>query len=172
MPMKLSKEGAALIKAFEGCHKAGQGGFKAYICPAGVLTIGWGHTNGIGRPFTASTVWSQADCDAAFDDDMGSYEGPVRQMVKVRLKQNQFDALVSFAYNCGASALRGSTLLKKVNAGDFDGAALEFHKWVRGGGRVLPGLVRRRAAESLLFRGIPDSNHDGKPDQGQAVSIR
>lgn len=172
MPMKLSKRGAELIKSFEGCHKASGGGFKAYLCPANVLTIGWGHTNGSGRAFDKNSVWTQAECDAAFDEDMAAYEGPVNRMVQVPLKQHQFDALVSFAYNCGVQALRGSTLLKKVNARNFDGAALEFHKWVRGGGKVLPGLVRRRAAESMLFQDIPDRNHDGKPDMPQAAAIR
>jgi len=84
--------------------------------------------------------------------------------VKVKLKPWQFDALVSFTYNVGAGALAGSTLLKKVNAQDFEGAALEFHKWNKGGGKVLAGLTRRRASESLLYQGIKDANYDGKAD--------
>jgi GH24 family phage-related lysozyme (muramidase) len=83
----------------------------------------------------------------------------------VPLKPWQFDALVSFCYNCGEGNLAKSTLLKKVNAGDFEGAALEFHKWNKGGGKVLPGLVRRRASESLLFQNITDADYDGKPDK-------
>jgi lysozyme len=109
-------------------------------------------------------VWSQRQCDAAFLVDMKKFEGDVRRSVKVQLTQWQFDALTSFTYNCGSGALASSTLLKKVNAKDFDGAALEFHKWNRGGGKVLPGLVRRRASESLLFQNIADNNYDGRAD--------
>jgi hypothetical protein len=96
---------------------------------------------------------------------MAKFEAVVEKLVKVELKQHQFDALVSFAFNCGEGALAKSTLLRKVNNKDFAGAAQEFHKWTHGGGRVLPGLVRRRASESLLFQGIADENFDGKPDE-------
>ena len=96
---------------------------------------------------------------------MRIFEADVRRLVKVRLAPWQFDALVSFTYNCGAGALSSSTLLKKVNAGDFEGAALEFHKWNKAGGKVMNGLVRRRASESLLFQNIPDNDYDGKPDK-------
>ena len=96
---------------------------------------------------------------------MEEFESAVQRLVKVELEQWQFDALVSFTYNCGEGNLQKSTLLKKVNAGDFDGAALEFHKWNKGGGKVLAGLVRRRASEALLFQNIKDENYDGKPDK-------
>lgn len=156
--MRLSERGAALIKSFEGCP------LRAYVCPAGVLTIGWGHTNdGRGRPFAAGDVWTQAECDRAFLEDMVAYEDVVKDAVKVRLTQAEFDALVSFAYNCGPGNLRASTLLKKLNAGDYAGAALEFPRWNRGGGQVLQGLVRRRAAEARLFQ------DDGTPDMPQAA---
>jgi len=152
----LSPKGAALIKSFEGCLKPdGHGNFVAYYCPAGVLTIGWGHTNDNGRQFNTSSVWSQQDCDTAFLADMAQFCAVVDGLVKVSLNQNQFDALVSFAYNCGAGALGTSTLLKKLNAGDYAGAAAEFPKWNKGGGVVLPGLVRRRAAEQQLFESAP-----------------
>jgi lysozyme len=110
-------------------------------------------------------VWSQRQCDTAFLNDMKHFEGDVRRLVKTDLTQWRFDALVSFTYNVGAGALAGSTLLKKVNAKDFEAAALEFHRWNKGGGKVLAGLVRRRASESLLFQNIPDLNYDGKPDK-------
>lgn len=168
--MKLSAKGAALIKSFEGCQKArGDGAFVPYICPAGVLTIGWGHTNAHGRHFAVGEVWSQAECDQAFVDDMGAYEAAVLGMVRVPLHQHQFDALVSFAYNCGPANLHASTLLRKLNAGDFAGAAQEFPKWCRGNGQVLKGLVRRRAAEALFFQDIADLNFDGMPDMPQGV---
>jgi lysozyme len=168
--LSLSPAGANLVKHFESCmHCCGPDQYRAYKCPAGVWTIGWGTTTEHGHKIGSGLVWSMEQCDAAFLKDMRQFEGDVKRLVKVKLKQWQFDALVSFAYNAGAGALAGSTLLKKVNVGDFEGAALEFHKWnkgtVRGKKVVLPGLVRRRASESLLFQNIPDENYDGKPDK-------
>lgn len=154
--MNISPRGLALVKSFEGCLKPiGGGKFKPYICPAGVLTIGWGHTNHHGRKFTKDSVWTQAECDAALAEDMRGFEVAVSRLVTVLLTQSQFDALVSFTYNCGEGNLAKSTLLRRVNGGDFDGAADEFAKWNRGGGKVLNGLTRRRAAEAALFRSEP-----------------
>jgi lysozyme len=170
--MKLSKAGADLIKSFEGCHKKNGDRFEAYLCPAKVPTIGWGHTNDHGRQFAMNAGWTQQECDDEFAKDMVGFENAVTKMVKVPLKQHQYDALVSFAFNAGAGNLRGSTLLRKLNAGDYDGAAAQFLKWVYGGGKVLPGLVRRRAAESLMFQGVPDRNYDGKPDSPQGSALR
>jgi lysozyme len=173
MPTKISAAGTALIKSFEGCHKRDGDVFKPYVCPGGVLTIGWGHTNHHGRAFDQSARWTQQDCDAAFDEDMQGFAKQVTPLLKVPLKQHQFDALVSFAYNVGIGNLRSSTLLRKLNARDFDGAALEFHRWNRSRGKVLPGLVRRRAAEALLFQAIADLDFDGNPDpMPQSVGIR
>ena len=188
----LSPQGLALIQAFESCLMPVKSGdpsssprvlpsasprtgsirdgspkkFRAYICPAGKLTIGWGHTNDHGRSFDADTIWTQAECDAALHEDMAHFEAAVKRLVTIALNQAQFDALLSFAYNCGEGNLGKSTLLRKLNAGDFAAAALEFPRWNRGGGRVLPGLTRRRLSEALLFQGIPDNNYDGKPDVG------
>jgi lysozyme len=173
MARKISSTGAALIKSFEGCHKRHGQVFKPYICPGGVLTIGWGHTNHHGRAFDETAQWTQADCDSAFDEDMEGFAEQVAKLLKVPLKQHQFDALVSFAYNVGIGNLRSSTLLRKLNAGDREGAALEFHRWNRSKGRVLAGLVRRRAAEALLFQGIADLDFDGNPDaMPQSVQLR
>ena len=163
--LKLSPAGGKLIQHFEGCLQPHDGKFKAYKCPAGVLTIGWGHTNHHGKKFDTTTRWTKEHCDEAFYEDMEGFEVAVRRLVKVPLEQHQFDALVSFAYNCGEGNLAKSTLLKKVNAKDFDAAANEFHKWNKGGGKVLSGLTRRRASEALLFEGIKDTNYDGKPDK-------
>ena len=152
---RLSPEGAELVKSFESCLRpTGPSIFVPYICPAGRLTIGWGHTNDHGRHFDHEAVWSQADCDHSFEEDMRHFERAVQRLVKVNLTQHQFDALVSFTYNCGEGNLQKSTLLRKVNAEDFEGAAREFSKWNRGGGRVLRGLTRRRAAEALLFQNV------------------
>ena len=173
MAKKLSPAGAALIKSFEGCHKRDGALFKPYVCPGGVLTIGWGHTNHHGRQFDETARWTQQDCDNAFVEDLTDFGRQVGALLKVPLKQHQFDALVSFAYNVGIGNLRASTLLRKLNAGDAAGAALEFHRWNRSRGKVLPGLVRRRAAEALLFQGIADLDFDGRPDpMPQSVGVR
>jgi lysozyme len=154
--MKVSDDGLALIQAFEGCHRpvpSRPGFFKAYKDPIGVLTIGWGHTNNHAPAFTADDVWSQEKCDEVLRADLGTFERAVGKHVNVPLSQHQFDALVSFAYNCGEGNLKKSTLLKKVNARDFKAAAAEFAKWNKAGGKELPGLTRRRRAESRMFAG-------------------
>lgn len=161
---KLSAKGAALVKHFESCKEPAAGGFKAYLDPVQVLTIGWGHTNHHGRQFDANSIWTQAECDAEFLSDMARFEAAVHRLVNVTLNQDQFDALVSFTYNVGEGNFETSTLRKKLNDGDFDGAANEFPRWNKAQGQVLPGLVRRRASEALLFRSIPDSNYDGIAD--------
>ena len=163
--LKLSDAGANLIKHFEGCLEKSGDRFRAYKCPANVLTIGFGHTAHHGRKFDASSRWTLQECHDAFLEDMGTFERAVRRLVKVPLAAYQYDALVSFCYNCGEGNLAKSTLLKKVNASDFEGAALEFHRWNKGGGKVLAGLTRRRASEALLFQNIADENYDGKPDK-------
>jgi lysozyme len=149
--LHLSSEGGSLVKSFEGCLRRVAGGFQPYVCPAGVLTIGWGHTRDNGRQFKPRDVWTQGECDAEFRTDMQRFEKAVRRRVRVELTQHQFDALVSFTYNCGEGNLAKSGLLRRVNARDFEGAVGEFAKWNRGGGRVLNGLTRRRAAEAKLF---------------------
>jgi lysozyme len=161
---RLTKAGANLIHHFEGCLKQDGDHFKAYKCPAGVLTIGHGHTNHHGAKFDATSRWTRTKCDEVFAEDMVGFEKAVRRLVTVPLTAHQYDSLVSFCYNCGEGNLAKSTLLKKVNAGDHAGAAQEFHKWNKGGGKVLAGLTRRRASESLLYQGIPDLDYDGKAD--------
>ena len=161
---KLTQAGANLIHHFEGCLKKEGDKYKAYTCPAGVLTIGHGHTNHHGRQFNATTRWTREECDRAFAEDMEGFEKAVRRLVRVPLTAHQFDSLTSFCYNCGEGNLAKSTLLKKVNAGDHAGAAKEFARWNKGGGKVLPGLTRRRASEALLYQGIPDLDYDGKAD--------
>jgi lysozyme len=163
---KLTKAGANLIQHFEGCLQKKGEHYHAYKCPAGVWTCGWGST---GPPhgehkIDSTTRWSREQCDEAFLKDMQQFEKSVRKLVRVPLTANQYDALVSFTYNCGASALERSTLLKRVNAGDHKGAAAEFHKWNKANGKTLAGLTRRRASESLLYQGIPDENYDGVAD--------
>jgi lysozyme len=170
--MKISQRGLDLVKAFESCMRAiGGGKFKAYLDPVNVLTIGWGHTNHHTPKFDASTVWTQQQCDDALAADMAIFEEVVNRLVKVPLHQHQFDALVSFAYNLGEGNLSKSALLRKLNAGDYTGAAKEFPNWVRAGGQVLAGLVRRRNSEMVMFMGGHDVNYDGKPDDPMAHAV-
>lgn len=153
-PMRLSPTGLAIVKAFESCLepvKGRAGYFKPYVDPVGVLTIGWGHTNHHEPKFTSATVWSQQQCDAALAGDMATFEAHVSKFAKVDLSQNEFDALVSWAYNTGGPET--ATLWRKLNAGDRASVPKELAKWNRGGGKVLNGLVRRRKAEGQLFAG-------------------
>ncbi|MFK5596847.1 lysozyme [Methylobacterium sp. HMF5984] len=149
--MRTSTTGIDLIKSFEHME------LTAYKCPAGVWTLGYGTTSGIKPGMTCT----EAQAIEMFKKDLIKFENGVNQLVKVALNQNQFDALVSFAYNCGEHALGGSTLLKKVNAGDYTGASKEFGKWNKGGGKILAGLTRRRAAESKLFETPVDGASKG-----------
>jgi GH24 family phage-related lysozyme (muramidase) len=162
--LKLTKAGANLIQHFEGCLQKKGDLYHAYKCPAGVWTCGWGSTHHGGWDIGSTTRWTAAECNEAFLSDMAVFEKSVRRLVKVPLEQYQFDSLVSFTYNVGEGNLAKSTLLKKVNAKDFAGAAKEFSKWNKANGKVLAGLTRRRASEALLFQNILDANYDGKAD--------
>ena len=147
--MNISSNGLALVKEFEGLR------LTSYKCPANVWTIGYGHTSAAGDPkVKAEMVITKEEADQILKRDMDQYEEGVRRLVKVKINQGQFDALVDFAYNAGVGALEKSTLLKKVNAGKFSEVPAEFMKWTKGGGRELPGLVRRRRAEVKLWRGL------------------
>lgn len=110
-------------------------------------TIGYGHTEGVKQ----GDICTDAQADAWLIGDLAFAEHAVNRLVTVPLSQHQFDALVDFTFNLGVSSLAKSTLLAKLNAGDYAGADAEFAKWVRGGGRVLPGLVKRRALEAAWF---------------------
>lgn len=147
--MKTSDKGLSLIQQFEGFRA------KPYKCPAGVPTIGYGATYyPDGRRVTmADRPVSEADATAMLRSMLASYEAGVDRYVSVPLTQGQFDALVSFAYNLGLSALKSSTLLRLLNLRDYAGAAAQFGRWNRAGGKVLPGLTRRREAERQMFVG-------------------
>lgn len=140
--MRTSDKGRSLITRFEGER------LRAYRCPAGVLTIGIGHT---GPDVTPGLTISRSQAQTLLRADLARFEEGVRRLAP-SAKQGQFDALVSFAFNLGLGQLGRSTLLRKHNAGDVEGAAAEFARWTRAGGVVLPGLVRRRAAEAALYR--------------------
>lgn len=144
--MQTSKKGIALIKQFEGCK------LTAYQDSVGVWTIGYGWTQPVdGKPIRAGMTIKQETAERLMKTGLVSYESDVSRLVKVGLTQGQFDALVSFTYNLGARSLSTSTLLRKLNAGDYAGAADEFLRWNKAGGKVLNGLTRRREAERALF---------------------
>ncbi|HEM7577668.1 TPA: lysozyme [Serratia marcescens] len=144
--MQISKSGIELIKRFEGLR------LKAYPDSVGVWTIGYGWTQPVdGKKVGHGMQIDQATADRLLKCGVVQYEQGVNQLVKVKITQGQFDALVSFAYNLGLRSLSTSTLLQKLNAGDTQGAADEFGKWVNAGGKRLDGLVARRAAEREMF---------------------
>lgn len=158
---RVSPVGVALIKRFEGCaRRRADGRYAAYPDPGtggAPWTIGWGATGPDhfartpGARIGPGTVWTGAQCDARLEDDLKRYAAEVaRALGGARTTQAQFDALASFHYNTGAIAR--ASLTRKHVAGDHVGAAREFARWVRAGGKVLPGLVRRRAAEAELYR--------------------
>ncbi|HCJ7368327.1 TPA: lysozyme [Enterobacter hormaechei subsp. xiangfangensis] len=144
--MQTSEKGIALIKEFEGCK------LTAYQDSVGVWTIGYGWTQPVdGKPIRAGMTIKQETAERLLKTGLVSYESDVSRLVKVGLTQGQYDALVSFTYNLGARSLSTSTLLRKLNAGDYAGAADEFLRWNKAGGKVLNGLTRRREAERALF---------------------
>ena len=144
--MQTSDKGIALIKQFEGCK------LTAYQDSVGVWTIGYGWTKPVdGKPIRAGMTIKRETAERLLKTGLVSYENDVSRLVKVDLTQGQFDALVSFTYNLGARSLSTSTLLRKLNAGDYAGASDEFLRWNKAGGKVLNGLTRRREAERALF---------------------
>jgi lysozyme len=152
--MEMTKEGLTLIKRFEGFRGS------AYRCPAGVWTIGYGHTSAAGPPrVIQGSEMSLGDADTVLAADVGVFAAAVRKGLKRELSDVQFSALVSFAYNVGVGAFQSSSVLKAVNAGDFEAVPRRLQLWVKGGGRTLPGLVKRRAAESELFLGGEDGRN-------------
>lgn len=155
---RIGPAGVALIKRFEGCARLRVDGMiEAYPDPgtgAAPWTIGWGAT---GRDRFSGTIigpgtrWTQAQCDARLAEDLAAYAAEVAAAIGTApTTQSQFDALVSFHYNTGA--ITRATLTQKHIAGDHAGAAREFARWNRAGGRVMQGLVRRRAAETELYQ--------------------
>ena len=141
--MKISAEGLALIKKFEGLE------LKAYQCAAGVWTIGYGHTKDVQE----GDEWSESHADHMLEVELEEFEGYINDNVTVALSQNQFDALVSWVYNLGPANLKASTMLKVLNSGDYEGVPAQIKRWNKAGGKVLKGLIRRREAEALLFIG-------------------
>lgn len=142
----INSDGLIIVKHFEGRE------LRAYQDSVGVWTIGYGHTSAAGPPqvYAGQTITEQ-QAEDILKKDLELFEGGVRDLVKVPVNSDQFSALVSFSFNVGLGALADSTLLRKLNSGDYTGAANEFPRWVKAGEQTLPGLVRRRDAERALF---------------------
>lgn len=124
---------------------------ESYQDPGGVWTIGWGTTKINGKPVRPGMVITREQAATYFNHDLAIVEQEVSNLVKVPLTDNQFAALVSFVFNIGASAFKKSTLLKKLNQGDYDGAANEFDRWIFAKGKIFAGLISRREQERDLF---------------------
>lgn len=146
--MKISNTGIELIKFFEGWR------LKPYYDPVGIATCGAGHTKIAQELMDAGITLTEEQGLKLLDYDLIDASEAVNDNVRITLTQNQFDALVSFAFNLGCGNLAKSTLLKKLNASDYAGAAEQFLVWNKAGGKVLPGLTKRRAAEKALFLGL------------------
>ena len=144
--MKISEEGKALIKKFEGCK------LEAYLCSAGVPTIAFGRTKNV----KIGDTCTQEQADAWLEEELEEYTGYVSDAVTQTLQQNQIDAMVAWTYNLGPSNLRSSTMLQVLNEGKFQEVPQQMRRWNKANGKVLPGLERRRLAESMLFDGDPN----------------
>ena len=145
--MKTAGPGVDLIKHWEGFSAS------MYLCPAQIPTRGFGFIRAIdGSPLTMeSGPISNAEAEYQLKHELTRFEKKVAKLITVPITQNMHDALVSFSFNLGSYALKSSTLRRKLNREDYDGAAGEFRRWVFAGGRRLRGLVRRRADEAALF---------------------
>lgn len=142
--LSTSAPGVELIKQFEGLR------LQSYQDSVGVWTIGYGHTRTAGP----SQRINADEAHRLLIQDVIDHEAHIKRLVKVPLKQGEFDALSSWVFNLGGGSLASSTLLRKLNAGDYAGAANEIPRWNKAGGKVLAGLVRRRAAERKMFEGL------------------
>lgn len=134
----------SLIKEFEGLE------LKAYKDIVGVWTIGYGHT----KTVNPNMVITEKEAERLLRSDLDWVEKAINENVEIELTQNQYDALASFIYNVGGTAFKKSTMLRKLNTNDIEGAAAEFKRWNKAGGKVVRGLSRRRKAEEEMFNGV------------------
>ncbi len=166
--MKVNSKGLALIKHYEGFRA------RAYKDPVGIWTIGYGHTSMAGQPIVKpGMVISRQRALEILSKDVEKFSSQIRPFIKVKLNNNQFSALVSFAYNVGVGGFKRSSVLRVVNAGRFEAVPARLALWVKAGGKTYRGLVKRRAAEGGLFlshQPFPDKRSypkikpvDGKP---------
>jgi lysozyme len=168
-PWPIDERAVNLIKKYEGLHDGDlhQIGLQPKPDPIGIWTAGWGRAlrdpdsgrfltlaggpEDRGEAYRQCHGLDEAKADLWLAEDLREFADDVQALVRVDTNESQFGALVSFAYNVGLGNLKSSTLLKKLNAGDYKGAASEFPKWTKARGKVLPGLVKRRDAERRLF---------------------
>lgn len=144
MNEEAQREAKKLIAKFEGCQ------LKAYKCPAGKWTIGYGHTKGV----KAGDVWTQKQADEALTKEIEEYgKGVLQACPSLAETPNRLAACISLAYNIGTGAFCRSTLVKKLNAKDYAGACEEIRRWNKAGGKVLPGLTKRREKEYRMCMG-------------------
>lgn len=167
MAQSLSAAGLDIIKSFEGCR------LSAYPDPGAdngkPITIGYGSTRRLdGSPWALGDTITQAQADELLRRDVATAEQWVARLVTLPVTQAQFDALVSLCFNIGASAFERSTLLRLLNDGDIAGAAAQFDRWRLAGGRVLPGLVKRRAKERAMFEMAPPTHQDAPQAPAEA----
>lgn len=140
--MNIGQAGIDLIKSYEKCV------LKAYLpTPDDVWTCGWGSTKDV----TEDTVWTQEEANARFMQDIAWVEACINKAVKAEINQNEYDALCSLCFNIGCAAFSSSTLVKRLNGADYEGAAKQFARWSKQAGKELAGLTRRRAEEAALF---------------------
>jgi len=162
-PENTSAAGLNIIKSFEGLHRLGDDGIvRAYRCPAGKWTVGYGHTKGVRSGMKATPE----ECEQFLVEDVQWCEEAIRRHVEVPLSQRQFDALVSFVFNLGEGNFARSTLLKRLNKGHYDEVPEQLQRWnkarVDGVLKPLRGLTRRRSAEAALFSmDAPMASEDG-----------
>ena len=154
----INEQGLELIKHFESLE------LKAYQDSVGVWTIGWGHTKGVQQGMEIT----EAEAETFLRTDLNEFEQAVSDLVSVELDDNQFSALVSFVFNLGPTNFRNSTLLRKLNQGDYEGAADQFKLWSKAGGVRMKGLVRRRLSERNLFVSMDNPILLDLPDDWEA----
>lgn len=154
LPMKPSTDCIDLVKSFEGYHRElSDGNAAAYLDPVLIPTIGWGTIQyPDGKKVIMGDIRTRKQCEQYLQHEIDGKAAAVDKLVTVDITQSMYDALVSFAYNVGVGALGESTLLRLLNTKDYEGAAAQFPRWVKAGGKTLPGLVRRRDAEQALFK--------------------
>lgn len=155
--MKTSQRGLDLIKQFEGFRS------EAYRDVVGVLTIGYGFTSNVREGDTMT----KAQANARLARELSGYELAVKVATDGQCNQNQFDALVSFCWNVGIEGMQRSSVIKAHRRGDYQAAARAFSLWNKAGGKVWPGLTRRRAAEAALY--LEPEEQDAPQDMPQAV---
>lgn len=178
-PTTVSEAGKSLVKKFEGLHKVtAEGDVRAYRCPAGRWSIGWGHCKGVKSGMRATVE----ECETFLQEDLNEAGNVVTRFVSVPLTQQQYDSLASFIFNVGAGNFQSSTLLKKLNQGLYDDVPEQIMRWnkarVEGELKPLKGLTRRRTAEAALFSMDAPLADDGgdlmaqKPDQNTVKPLK